>query len=487
MFFNPLVAARWFGFYQIAINKGIVNRGRCKLFYSNISRNLFSARNKDVNAVMTKQASQAATAPSRDEGFNEVLEHLDAEISQLDLFSRDIETIAQQTRLLALNATIEAARAGDAGRGFAVVAGEVKNLSGETEAATKQISEVLGRLRGRMEQLEKLDISAGSKGVEIADENAAEMAVPAAANPATPAVAKPIVPAAASSDKKQNSPFSDEEIAAVRDSFALVEPIAEKAAGLFYNRLFEIRPDTRELFKGDITEQGKKLMATLKVAVAGLGDMGKLGNTLRVLGGDHRTYGVTEKDYGDVAQALLWTLEQGLGEAFTPQVENAWVKVYGVVAKEMIDAAGYDSDTDQQISLVQETFALVEPIAEQAAEMFYNRLFEIRPDVKDLFTGDVAEQGKKLMATLQLAINGLDNIDKLIPAVKTLGARHRSFGVKTEDYDDVGAALLWTLEQGLGDAFTAEVHDAWASIYSVLSEIMLEGAEEYGEVGSEAE
>ena len=184
---------------------------------------------------------------------------------------------------------------------------------------------------------------------------------------------------------------------------------------------------------------------------------------------------------------LRFGVLQGLGDAFTPQVKDAWAKVYGVIAKEMIDAAGYGSDTDQQVALVQRTFAQMAASAEQAGAMFYGQLFEIRPDVKPLFTGDIGEQGKKFMEILEIAVNGLDNIEKLLPAIKTLGARHRGFGVKTEDYEDFGTALFWTLEQNLGDAFTPEVHDAWASIYSVLSEIMLEGAEEYGDVGSEAE
>jgi hemoglobin-like flavoprotein len=419
-------------------------------------------------ARQSQQAAATSTAATKDQNFKTVLQQLDGEISQLDLFSRDIEMIARQTRLLALNATIEAARAGDAGRGFAVVAGEVKSLSSDTESATKQISEVLGRLRSRMEQLEKIERATASKNPKTEEAETSVAPTPAP---------KALAPAPA----KPDGPFSAREITLVRNSFATVETIAEQAAELFYNRLFEIRPDTRDLFKGDITEQGRKLMATLKVAVAGLDDLEKLGAALRVLGGSHRTYGVTKADYGDVAKALLWTLGQGLGDAFTPQVEAAWTKVYGVIAEQMIEAAGYESDTDQEIALVQESFALVEPIAEQAAELFYNRLFEIRPDVKPLFTSDITEQGKKLMSTLKLVVSGLDNIDKLIPAVKTLGARHRGFGVKNADYDDVGAALLWTLEQGLGDAFTPEVHDAWASIYAVLAEIMQEGAEEFAD------
>lgn len=419
---------------------------------------------------MTTQSSKKTTASTnavQGEGIGGVLKQLEAEITQLDSFSKNIGAIARQTKLLALNATIEAARAGDAGRGFAVVASEVKSLSSETESATKQIAAVLVRLRQRMEQLEKHNKSAAKDNPPPLEAATRQQAAPK----------KKTAPAPVTAATPAGS-LSGRQIELVRDSFAKVEPIAEQAAELFYNRLFEIRPDIRGLFKGDITEQGRKLMATLKVAVSGLDDLEKLRPVLQSLGARHRTYGVQEGDYGDVGQALLWTLAQGLGDDFTQEVKVAWTAVYGVVAKEMIAAGGYGSESDSHIVLVQQTFALVEPIAEQAAAMFYDRLFEIRPDVRSLFTGDIAEQGKKLMATLKLAVNGLDDMEKLIPALKTLGARHRECGVKDGDYDDVGAALLWTLERGLGERFTPEVKDAWASIYAVLAKVMLEGAQE---------
>ena len=129
--------------------------------------------------------------------------------------------------------------------------------------------------------------------------------------------------------------------------------------------------------------------------------------------------------------------------------------------------------TPLQIQCVQSTFEQVAPIAEQAAQLFYGRLFEIAPEVKPLFqTSDMKEQGKKLMDTLAVVARGLNRLDALMPAVTKLGARHQAYGVRDEHYAPVGQALLWTLEQGLGSAFTPEVKQAWAEAYAALASAM---------------
>src|SRR6201746_2826137 len=108
--------------------------------------------------------------------------------------------------------------------------------------------------------------------------------------------------------------------------------------------------------------------------------------------------------------------------------------------------------TPEQIKLVQESFAKVAPISEQAAVLFYDRLFEIAPSVRALFPDDLAEQRKKLMATLAVVVNGLSNLPSVLPATSALAKRHVSYGARPEHYPVVGSALLWTLEKGLGDA-----------------------------------
>jgi hemoglobin-like flavoprotein len=134
--------------------------------------------------------------------------------------------------------------------------------------------------------------------------------------------------------------------------------------------------------------------------------------------------------------------------------------------------------TPEQIALVQISFAQVLPIADTAAALFYGRLFELDPSLKRLFKGELQEQGRKLMTMIRLVVNGLDRLDQLVPAVQELGRRHARYGVQDEHYDTVGAALLWTLSQGLGAGFTSETAAAWATAYTLLAETMKAAAAE---------
>ncbi len=127
-----------------------------------------------------------------------------------------------------------------------------------------------------------------------------------------------------------------------------------------------------------------------------------------------------------------------------------------------------------ETALVKDSFRQIVPIADQAAALFYARLFELDPALRQLFRGDMREQGRKLMAMIATAVAALDRIDSLVPAVRQLGARHAGYGVKEEHYATVGAALLWTLEKGLGAGFTPAVREAWTSTYSLLATTMIE-------------
>jgi hemoglobin-like flavoprotein len=134
------------------------------------------------------------------------------------------------------------------------------------------------------------------------------------------------------------------------------------------------------------------------------------------------------------------------------------------------------SMTPEQKTLVQESFKKVVPISDQAAALFYGRLFELDPALKPLFKGDMTQQGRLLMAMLGTAVGGLDDLGAIVPAVQALGARHKKYGVADKDYDTVAAALLWTLEKGLGAAFTPSVKDAWVAVYGVLAGTMKQAA-----------
>jgi hemoglobin-like flavoprotein len=134
--------------------------------------------------------------------------------------------------------------------------------------------------------------------------------------------------------------------------------------------------------------------------------------------------------------------------------------------------------TPDQVELVQQSFAKVAPISETAAVLFYDRLFEIAPKVKAMFPTDLTEQRRKLMATLAVVVGGLGNLESVLPAASALAKRHVSYGAKAEHYPVVGAALLWTLEKGLGDGWTPDVAEAWTAAYGTLSGFMI--SEAYG-------
>lgn len=132
--------------------------------------------------------------------------------------------------------------------------------------------------------------------------------------------------------------------------------------------------------------------------------------------------------------------------------------------------------TEKQIYLVQITFEKIRPIAETAAKLFYQNLFELDPNLRPLFKSSIKTQGHKLIQTLAIVVNGLKKLDRILPVVRELGQRHERYGVRDAHYDIVGEALLKTLAQGLGTDFTPEVREAWIAAYTLLADAMKEAA-----------
>jgi len=128
--------------------------------------------------------------------------------------------------------------------------------------------------------------------------------------------------------------------------------------------------------------------------------------------------------------------------------------------------------TLRQKQLVQESFKKVIPISEVAADIFYTKLFEYAPEVKPLFKGDIKEQGKMLMATLRVAVKGLDDLDSLVPILHRIAEKHVDYGVKAEHFSPVGNALLFALKQGLGNDFTPELRQAWVDTFRLIATTM---------------
>ena len=135
--------------------------------------------------------------------------------------------------------------------------------------------------------------------------------------------------------------------------------------------------------------------------------------------------------------------------------------------------------TPRQIDLIRASWSAVEPIADTAATLFYDHLFELDPAIRRLFRRtDLAAQRKILMQTLTVVVKSLDKLDTIVPAVQALGRRHAGYGVRSEHYESVGIALLWTLEQGLGEAFDDETREAWAAAYGTLASVMIAAADD---------
>jgi hemoglobin-like flavoprotein len=130
--------------------------------------------------------------------------------------------------------------------------------------------------------------------------------------------------------------------------------------------------------------------------------------------------------------------------------------------------------TPAEILLVKDSFRKIVPIADQASALFYARLFELDPALRPMFRGDMAEQGRKLMTMIATAVASLERLDTLVPTIRALGARHAGYQVTDDHYATVGAALLWTLEKGLGPDFTPQVRTAWTDTYTILANIMID-------------
>jgi len=132
--------------------------------------------------------------------------------------------------------------------------------------------------------------------------------------------------------------------------------------------------------------------------------------------------------------------------------------------------------TPEKIALVRSSWQQVLPIKDTAAQLFYGQLFVLDPSLRSLFKGDMAEQGRKLMAMINTVVNSLDKLGPILETIEEMGRRHVAYGVTEAHYDTVGSALIWTLGQGLGEQFTPAVKDAWAEAYNTLASAMKQAA-----------
>jgi hemoglobin-like flavoprotein len=130
----------------------------------------------------------------------------------------------------------------------------------------------------------------------------------------------------------------------------------------------------------------------------------------------------------------------------------------------------------EQIKVVKTSFAKIEPLAEEAGVLFYARLFELDPGLRPLFTGDIRQQGNKLLEMLGMAVRALDNFDAIVPIVRESGVRHANYGVEERHFETVAEALFWTFEAALDEDFTIETKEAWTAVYNHLARTMKDAA-----------
>ena len=278
----------------------------------------------------------------------------------------------------------------------------------------------------------------------------------------------------------------------LESSFEKIKPQANEFVDSFYDNLFTANPEAKPLFANtEMAQQKKKLLGSLVLVVENLRNPEALSDALKGLGARHVKYGALPEHYPLVGGALLTTFEQYLKGDWTAEVKQAWVDAYGAITEIMLDGADYTSqevalpetapeeeEGGLKVALLESSFEKVKPQASEFADSFYNNLFTANPEAKPLFANtDMAEQKKKLLASLVLVVENLRKPEALSGALRGLGARHVQYGALPEHYPLVGSALLTTFEQYLKGDWTAEVKQAWVDAYGAITEIMLDGAD----------
>lgn len=286
-------------------------------------------------------------------------------------------------------------------------------------------------------------------------------------------------------------------------SFELVKPKADEFVASFYDNLFVDYPISKPLFENsNMLKQQQMLKGSLVMIIENLRKPEALSNSLQGLGARHVKYGTLPEHYPLVGNSLIKTLQQYAGSAWTPELEEAWVDAYGAIAEIMLEGAEYakeeialesvapvtaaasaseessDEDDALNVELLEKSFELIKPKADEFTSSFYNNLFTDYPAAKPLFThSDMGKQQQMLKGALVMVIENLRKPDVLSKSLKGLGARHVKYGVLPEHYPLVGNSLIKTLAQYAGAAWTPELKEAWVGAYDAITALMLSGAD----------
>lgn len=299
-------------------------------------------------------------------------------------------------------------------------------------------------------------------------------------------------------------PINEADIAIVEKTWAQVEALGVEAVGvILFRYIFTIAPSALQLFSfrtdpdvmtyqtPGLKAHGVKVVATVGTAVKGLREFEVLLPTLEALATRHAGYGVKPFHFDVVGEALMKTLQDGLGTGFTPRARLAWSKVWHALASPMIRTIlALETEvtnaafTESEICLVEESWSIVAALgAEEVGVLLFRQIFEVAPEAKALFpfadepdlynSPRLKAHAAKVVNTVGTAVHGLRKLDELVPVLQTLGTKHVGYGVLPPHYDIVGVALINTLKAGLGKAFDAETEAAWKKVYGVVQATMV--------------
>jgi len=283
----------------------------------------------------------------------------------------------------------------------------------------------------------------------------------------------------------------------LEQSFELVKPKADEFVASFYNNLFTDYPASKPLFEhSDMASQQQMLKGALVMVVENLRKPEVLSKSLKGLGARHVKYGALPEHYPLVGNSLLKTLGQYAGEAWTPDLKEAWTGAYGAISELMLEGADYNKEEialetvpatappeevpeeGLKVELLEQSFELVKPKADEFVASFYDNLLTDYPDAKPLFEHtSMPKQQQMLKGALVMVVENLRKPEVLSKSLGGLGARHVKYGALPEHYPLVGSSLLKTLGQYAGDAWTPELEEAWTGAYGAITELMLDGAD----------
>ena len=280
-------------------------------------------------------------------------------------------------------------------------------------------------------------------------------------------------------DLKEYAAAQTDETSLLEQSFALLAPKADKLVARFYTELFKRYPDVKPLFEAtQPEEQQKKLIAALQLVMANLRKPDALQNALRELGKKHQHYGAIEAHYDAVAEVLLDVMKDMALDAWTVPVAQAWQNALTTIKTVML--SGYESTekTASDVELIESSFKLLAPKADELAKRFYERLFQTYPAVKPLFNNvNLDKQRGKLIAAIKLVVESIRDPDKLEQILVPLGKSHQAYGATAEHYDAVANTLLKVLQEFAGTAWNSALHNAWQGALGSVKNMMLQGYE----------